>query len=402
MFDENDPIFEEENQTKLIEQIETAPDCRIFGVSRVSQKSIRVSMAISLVLALVLFVIAIIFYHPIFTFIFLAIVGLATLIALAILSYLNFAHNYYTTFVSELGIAKKSVWDEGAIPWEKIEYIEINPKDDGFEHIIFRSGIKTLGYRNSHFATLLSLKIISEFIGGIESWCILDDLKELPETVASYRYYMRPDIDKSEGKKKLEDIILREWIGAQDFDAYQTQEQTSAKSDEELYELIQNDPQCECIFDSGNFGRFFGNHKVVFVLLAVSIAASIGGIFLVPFAVYIYCGVVILFALMFYGMFKGDEKLVISPVGIARYIFGSPEALEWHHVEYIDFHTDDTRPIPMEFFGNQRRIFCPEHKYKNRFSIDLVHQYIPNLDEWTKTTKNTWSEGTYRLTRTDE
>ena len=401
MFEERDPIFEETNQAKLIEQIETAPNCKIYGVSKYNQRTIRISMAISLILALVLCLISVIFYHPILTFIFLAIVCLATLIALAILSYLNFAHNYYKTFVSELGIAKKSVYDEGAIPWDKIEYIEIKTKGGGFDYIIFRSGDKTLGFRNSHFAKRLSLEIISELIGGMDNWYIIDDFEEIAETTKSDKFYMRPDIDKSEGKKKLEEIILREYIGEQEYDASQTQEHISAKHDDELYKLIIADTQRECLKDDGSFLRIISKFSIIGLMFVTGMIAIFYAMTSGPFAFISGMMSIALFFLIFYSFFRGYEKLVLSPIGIARYFFDSPDALEWQHVESIDFHTEDNKILAFEFFGNKRRVFCPPHIYKDLLPIELIRKYITDLDGWNRMKRNSWKEGTFRLIRPD-
>lgn len=298
-----------------------------------------------------------------------------------------------------LGIAKNSVWDTGAIPWDKIEYIETKNKGDDIDYINFRSGTMKIGYRNSLFVTRLTLEIISEYIGGIENWQIVVDLGESAETTESDRFYMRPEIDKSEGQKKLEDILLIGWIGEQDFDAHKTQEQLSYKSDDELYKLIMDDIRCKCLYDVGKFARVIANFKVTFVMLVVAITGSIAGMFIDPFSGILHSSAVILFILMFYGMFKGDEKLVLSPIGIARYIFGGPESLEWQHVEYIDFSFEEDRLVQIEFFGNKRRIFCPQHRYKDKLSLDLISKYLPDLDEWEKTTRKSWDAGTYRLVR---
>ncbi|MGY5871831.1 MAG: hypothetical protein RTV72_06290 [Candidatus Thorarchaeota archaeon] len=197
MFEERDPIFDEENQVKLIEQIQNAPDCKIYGVSKINQRTIQGSMVVSLPLAFVFDWIVIVTYDEILTFIFQAIIGIATLVALAILSYLNHSHKYFKTYVSEFGIAKQSVWDKGAIPWDKIEFIEIKYKRDEIDYITFRVGSVTLSYRNSYFVARLSLEIISEYIGGIENWQTVDDFGEFAETTTSDRFYMSPDFDKS-------------------------------------------------------------------------------------------------------------------------------------------------------------------------------------------------------------
>jgi len=400
--EEWDPIFNEENQTKLIEKIRTDADCKIYGVSKISQRTIKRLMGISLLLAAALILLAAIFYHPILTIVFLTTICIAIVIILGTLSYMNFAHNYYTTFVSSTGIAKKSVWDEGAIPWDKIEYIEVKDKGDGFDYILFRSGTLKLGYRNSHFAIRLSLDIISEYVGGIDTWYILDDFKELEERMVNDRVYMKPDIDRSEGQEKYEEMIMREWEGDQDYDAGQTQEQTSAKPDEELYELILTDPQCECVLDYGRFNRILGSFKIIGVMFFTAIGliflSMAGG----SFSIFIAIIVIALFILMFYSMLKGYEQLIISPIGISRFLLGSPEAVEWQYVEFIDFHTEDDIIIPFEFFGNQRRIFCPEHIYKQLLTMDMIRKYIPNLDEWKKTKRTHWEEGVFRLVRPDE
>ena len=402
MFEERDPIFEEENQAKLIEQIQNAPDCKIYGVSKINQRTIQGSMAVSLPLAFVFAWIVIVIYDEILTFIFLAIIGIATLVALAILSYLNHSHNYFKTYVSEFGIAKQSVWDKGAIPWVKIEFIEIKYKRDEIDYITFRVGLVTLGYRNSYFVTRLSLEIISEYIRGIENWQTVDDFGEFAETTESDRFYMKPTFDKAEGQKKLEDILLMEWIGEQDFDMNQTQEHPFSKSENELYELIVNDPQCEVIIDYGRFYRMMSSFKVIGVVFAVAISLTFSMMVAGPFSIFIAITVIALFMLMFYIMFKGHEELVMSPIGITRYFFSSPEAIEWQYIEFIDFRTEDEIPIAFEFFGNKQRVFCPARKYKQLISMDTIRKYLPNLDEWNKTKRSDWTEGTFRLVRPDE
>ncbi|TFG26584.1 hypothetical protein EU528_14155, partial [Candidatus Thorarchaeota archaeon] len=53
-FEERDPIFEEEKQTELIEQIQNAPDCIVFGVNRFNQRTIRILMVFDVVVAIIL------------------------------------------------------------------------------------------------------------------------------------------------------------------------------------------------------------------------------------------------------------------------------------------------------------------------------------------------------------
>ena len=402
MFEERDTIFEEENQKRLIEQIQNAPDCEIYGINNFNQRSIKQALILTVFVSGLFFIVGLLIYHTIISIIVFVLDIIVTMILLAVLTYLNYSHNYFKTYISMLGIAKNSIWDTGAIPWDKIEYIETKNKGDDIDYIIFRSGSMKIGYRNSHFVTRLSLEIVSEYIGGLDNWFVFDDLKETTETTESDRFYMQPDIDKSEGRKKLEDILLMEWLGEQDFDADKTQEHLSYKSDDELYVLIMEDPRCECLYDAGRFARIIGNFKVTFAMLFVAIAASIAGMFIEPYSVVIYSGVVILFILMFYSMFKSDEKLVLSPIGVARYIFGSPEALEWQHVEYFDLSFEEDILVQLEFFGNKRRIFIPEQRYKGKLSLELVRKYLPDIDEWNKTTRKSWGYGTYRLVRPDE
>ncbi len=399
MFEENDPIFDEENQKKLIEKIQNAPDCKIFGVSKFYQRTIRKAQVTTLSLAIVFVSIVLITYNHIISIILLVLIVTVTLIVGAILSYLNFAHNYYKTFVSEFGIAKDSKWDVGAIPWEKIEYIEIKDNDDEIDYIIFRSGVETLGYRNAYFVTRLTLEIISEYIGEIDNWHIIDDLEETADT--SNRFYMRSDIDKSDGQKKLEYLLLRDWIGEQDLDADQTQEHVSAKSDDELYELIINDPQSECILDYGNFSRIISKYSVIGIMFVGAILAIFYSMSDGPFTSLSFITSFVLFGLVFYSFFKSFEKLVVSPLGIVRFYLGSPVSIEWQHIESIDFRTGENQAIPFEFFGNKRRVYCPEHIFKNLLSMELIRKYISDLDEWNTKKRNTWEDGVFRLVRPD-
>ena len=401
MFEEKDPIFDEENQKKLIEQIASASDCKIYGVNRFNQRTIEYSMVLTVLIAVVISFLLAIFFNPVFSVVLKALNIAVALIVVGVLSYLRHSHKYFKTFVSELGIAKKSEWEEGAIPWGKIEYIEIKNKGDEIDYIIFRSDAMKLRYRNSRFVTRLTLEIISEYIGGIERWHMFDDLKETAETTDSDRIYMKPDIEKSAGLKKLEDVLLMEWIGEQDFDADQTQEHTSSKSDDELYELILNDPQCEYILDSGRLSRTLGNSKATLALLLVAFASMIYGVFAGPYSVLVFSFVGVLFFMILYGIFKNGETLVASPIGIARFDYGSPVTIEWQHVEFIDIYLHENSPEPFEFFGNKRRVFCPEHWYKGLISMEMIRKYVSNLDEWKKTKRDTWDEKTYRLVRPD-
>ena len=107
----------------------------------------------------------------------------------------------------------------------------------------------------------------------------------------------------------------------------------------------------------------------------------------------------LLFVLTFYGMLGSNEKLVLNPIGIARYYWGSPEALEWQYVESIDFHTIEGKAYADEFFGNKRRVFCPEHIYKELLPIDLIRSYISDLDDWREMKRAGWREGIFRLVR---
>ncbi len=91
----------------------------------------------------------------------------------------------------------------------------------------------------------------------------------------------------------------------------------------------------------------------------------------------------------------------MSPLGVARYIFGSPVALEWQHVEYIDVISDETSPLVTEFFGNKRRVFCPDRHYKHLITIDIIRKYISDIDNWEKMKRDQWPEDTFRLIRPD-
>ncbi len=401
MFEEKDEIFEEENQKKLIEQIKTSSDCRVFGVSRFKQKTIKISMVIEGIVAIMLISYGIVFYQSGISDLFLLLVGFATFIVYLILYYLNFPHNHFKTYVSSLGIAKKSEWDKGAIPWDKIEYIEVKDKRKDIDYIIFRSGPMKLGYRNSHFVTRLSLEIISEYVGVTERWHMFDDLKETSETFDFDILYMHPDIDKSEGLKKLEDVHLMEWIGEQDYDADKTREHPSSKSDAELYQLIMDDPQCECLLDAGKFSRTINKNSVTILMAIVAILTTFyamsGGLFASLSTII----AIVLFCLIFYGFLKSDEKLIMSPIGVARYYFGRPISIEWQHVEYIDVISDETSPLVTEFFGNKRRVFCPDRHYKHLITIDIIRKYISDIDNWEKMKRDQWPEDTFRLVRPD-
>ncbi len=341
MFEERDPIFEEENQKKLIEQIKTSSDCRIFGASRFIEG----------------------------------------------------------TYVSESGIARETKWRKVAIPWENIEYIEIKDKGSDIDYIIFRSGTISLTCTNSSSANKLSLDIVSEYVGEIEGWPVFDDLKETAETTDSDRIYMRPDIDRSTGRTRLEAILLRECIGAVDFDVYSTQEQTSARSDEEIYERIMNDPQCEYFVESGTFAKVINNWKVTLALFCVAFAVGVLPIFFQPYHFLNYGISFLLFVLMFYGLCTSDEKIVISPIGIGRYRRGNREAIEWQYIEFIDILFDEDIPVVAEFYGNIRRIVIVNRTSKHPVSMDLIRKYINDVDEWNKTELKSWKEGAYRFRR---
>ncbi|MGY5859208.1 MAG: hypothetical protein RTU63_07555 [Candidatus Thorarchaeota archaeon] len=402
MFEERDSIFEEENQEKLIEQIIAAPDCRIFGISRLDQGIIRSSRNLLIMSTAALTVLAFMLLNPDLATILSVLVLTIALIIYAILSYLNHSHKYFKIFVSELGIAKESIWDRGAIPWDKIEFIEVKYKRKNIDLIVIRVGPKILSYRNSHFATRLTIEIISDYIGGIDNWQIIEDLGEFNEITNSDRFYMKPNLAKSEGQKMLEDILLREWIGNQDFDAGKTQEHPSSKSDKELYELILNDPQCECVLDYGRFNRTISNFKVIGIMFFAAISLVFLGMPSGPFSMILMISGVFLCCFAFYPMVKGYEQFIMSPIGIARYYLGSPEAIEWQHIEFIDFHTEDEIPIPDEFFGNKQRVFCPWHIYKQLISMEMIRRYLPHLDEWKKIKRSDWREGVFRLVRPDE
>lgn len=341
MFEEKDPVFEEENQKILIEQIKTSSDCRIFGASRFIDG----------------------------------------------------------TYVSESGIARETKWKKVAIPWENIEYIEIKDKGPDIDYIIFRSGTISLTCTNSSSANKLSLDIVSEYVGEIERWHVFNDLKETAETTDSDRIYMRPDIDRSTGRTRLEAILLRECIGAVDFDVYSTQEQTSARPDEEIYERIMNDPQCEYFVDSGTFARVINNWKVTLALFGVAFAAVMLEIFFQSYLYLIYGISFLLFVLMFSRLCKSDEKIVISTIGIGRYRRGNREAIEWQYIEFIDLIFDEDVLVIAQFYGNIRRIVIENRTSKHPISMELIRKYINDVDEWNKTELKSWEEGAYRFRR---
>jgi hypothetical protein len=399
IFEEQDPIFNEENQTRLMQEIKSAPDCEIYGVSKYNQRSIKIGIAGSILSSLILILISIALTDGLFTVMILGVIITGTLVACAILSYMNYSHKYFKTYISSLGISKDSKWDEGALPWEKIEYLEIKEKNNEIDYIRFWSGVCKLGYRNSRFVRRLSLVIINEFLGGLNNWTLVEDINEITK---SDKFYIRPDIDESTGRQTIKKLLLMEWIGEEDFDADQTQEQPSAKSDEMLYDLILNDPQCEIIIKQGRISKLFSNWKSLLSMLILAILASIYGMFEGPYAPIAFILVVILVIHMLIGVFFSvtrNETLVMSPIGIVRHYLGSPEALEWQYVEFIDFDTVDDQVIPFEFFGNKTRILCPRHIYKSKITWDHIARYLPDLSEWTRTTQYDWGEGIFRLIR---
>ena len=399
IFEERDPIFNEDNQVKLIEEIKNSPDCEIYGVSKYSQSSIKRGIVGSILSAIILILISTAFTTGLSTVIALILIITGTLAICAILSYMNYSHKYFTTYVSSMGIAKDSAWDEGVLPWDKIEYIEIKEKKNEIDYIRFWSGVLKLGYRNSRFVRRLTLDIISEFVGGLENWAILEDINE---TTKSDKFYIRPDIDETEGRKAIEKLLLMEWVGEQDFDADQTQEQPSAKSSKKLYSQILKDPQCEVILDQGRFSRIITNAKLLVTLFIIAFISMFYGMFEGPFSIFATTFAVVLYIIMLMAicvMFRGNEMLVISPLGIARFYFGSPEALEWQHIEFIDFRSVDGQPIPFEFFGNKTRIFCPKHYYKDFLTWDHISKYLPELNEWDRIRRSFWGKDTFRLIR---
>ncbi len=402
LFHENDPVFNEDVQEKLANEIMNSPDCKIYGVSRFSDKYLKSVGILTLVFGSIILILALLFWTQTLSIIILAFDITTITIVSLVVSYLRHAHKYFKIFVSEMGIAKDTEWYGGAFPWEKIEFIEVKYKRDEIDFILFRAGLKKMGYRSSHLANRLTLDIISEYIGGIQNWKVVNDFGEASEMVDSDVYYMNPEMDQTEGEKRLEDIIVMEWIGEQDFDAYKTHEQTSNMSDEDLYVLIQDDPRCECLSDSGNLARFAIKSKYVLFVIIVSFGGSIAGLFLVSYTGIIFSSIAIMYALIFYGLCKGDEKLVMSPIGIARFTYGSPEALEWQHVEYVDLQFEEGKLVQLEFFGNQRRIYCPSHRYKDKFTMNMIQAYLPHLDSWEKKTRNHWGPNHYRLVRPKE
>ncbi len=402
MIEERNPIFDEENQEKLIEKILNAEDMRVYGVNRFQRSSIKKSQFMTTIVTVLLVIIVLIYYIPIISEILLSVVLIIAIIVALFLSYLKYSHDYTKMYMSEFGIAKDSDWDKGAIPWDLLEFIEMQLKRDVIDVLIFRSGRKTLAYRNTRFIKRLTLEIISEYVGGIGSWVLVDDLsEEVVETTKSNTFYMRPNIDKSEGKKRLEEIILREWIGDQDYDAGETEEQVSAKSDEVLYSLILNDPQLAVIRDTSLFTRIFGQFRVSIFCMIIAVSLSFVGMVAGPFSWLIWIVAIIFYILIFSELFMSDERLFLSPIGIVRYYFGSPEALEWKHVEFIDFHTDSGALVPYEFFGNRKRIYCPGHYYKGILSIDHILQFLPELERWKKVNQDFWEDGSFRLIRPD-
>ena len=399
IFEERDPIFDEDNQARLMREIKTSPDCEIYGVSKYSQSSIKRGIAGSILSAIILILISTAFITGLSTAIALILIVTGTLVICAILSYLNYSHKYFKTYVSSLGIAKDSAWDEGVLPWDKIEYIEIKEKKNEIDYIRFWAGVLKLGYRNSHFVRRLTLDIISEFVGGLENWGIVEDINE---TTKSDIFYIRPDIDEIKGRKAIERLLLMEWIGEQDFDADQTQIQPSAKPAKELYSQILKDPQCEVILDQGRFSRIITNGKLLVTLLIISFISMFYGMVNGPFSTFAITLTVVLCIIMLMGvivMVRGDERLVISPIGIARFSLGSPEALEWQYIEFIDFRSEDGQLIPFEFFGNKTRVFCPKHHYKDFLTCDHIIKYLPELNEWNRTRRSLWRKDSFRLVR---
>ena len=137
MFEKQDPIFEAENQKKLIEDIQNASDCQIFGISKYDQRKIRILMRSDIILLLLSIFFGILYYTPGVTEFVLVGIGVICFVCYIPLYYLNFSHQYFKIYVSSLGIAKKTEWDEGAIPWNKIDCIEVKDKKGEIDYIIY-------------------------------------------------------------------------------------------------------------------------------------------------------------------------------------------------------------------------------------------------------------------------
>jgi hypothetical protein len=163
--------------------------------------------------------------------------------------------------------------------------------------------------------------------------------------------------------------------------------------------LILDDPQLVIIRNTGWFTRQLGKFKVSILFMILAIALSFVAMIAGPFTFLVMGVALICYMLIFHGLFRSDERLYISPIGIVRFYFGSPEGLEWKYVEFIDFHADGDKPVPYEFFGNGKRIFCPRKYYNELLSLDHILQYLSDLDEWKKVNQDMWGDESFRLIR---
>lgn len=379
-----------------MDRVKNTPDVIVYGTSSFSQEKIVWSRRIVIIISILIIIIALVLDWNYISWFTIAFVSILAVILYAILSYLNWSHNYFKLYVSNLGIANETKWVTGAMTWDQIEIVEVKLKHGKIDYILLRCGMERLGTRSSFFARQLTLEVVSEKLGGIEAWHLFEDIND---TTDADIFYARPDMSRTEAKEKIEDLLLFEWIGEQDYDAEQTQEHITSRSDDELYELIIDDPKCVWIKDSSRLTRMTNNIKVQLILFITPIVLLFSAMSQNSYGFFYVIIAIVLLILLFHSFLKFDERLIISPIGIVRYIWGSPEAIEWQHIEFIDLVLEENEITQAEFYGNKRRIFCPSHAYRGRFTIDIIRNYIPDFDNWNRIRKERWEEEQVRFVR---
>lgn len=89
-------------------------------------------------------------------------------------------------------------------------------------------------------------------------------------------------------------------------------------------------------------------------------------------------------------------RVVLNHDGIGTRGEYGDTAIEWEHIEYIDLWSKGNKTVRIEITGNRRNFWVENSLFEKKFTLDVLKQYIPNLECWSIVRKRQWREGIIR------
>jgi hypothetical protein len=107
------------------------------------------------------------------------------------------------------------------------------------------------------------------------------------------------------------------------------------------------------------------------------------------------------FLILLFIVYDGNRhRTVVSSIGIGgRPLYAPHTAIEWKHVEHIDVIPHGKTPSEFIFRGNNRYLWHDNHILSRKLTMDVIHSYIPDFDDWSVRQKLGWRKGVLVYTR---